>query len=101
MNHGAPTAELTRGAGPREWQAYRAAGHAPIVVFYGCPFCNQLNSLGTTRISAPGLVAELVTCPQPTCQLTYQLFLEGWRFGQVEHRGAVGAHCQADGCACC
>jgi hypothetical protein len=100
MSYGASvTAKLTRGDGPRQWQSYSSSDRGELAVFYRCPFCGYLNSLGTTAITADGLVARLVTCPQSLCLMTFQLLLLGWRFDQVAHHGPfAGALAQADGC---
>jgi hypothetical protein len=92
-------ARVGRGQGSCQWEAYRSleGDGQSIAVFVHCPFCDLLMSLGSAPVRPDGQVSQPIVCS--SCQVTYELVLVGWCFGDV-HRPSVyaGPVAQADGC---
>ena len=86
------TVKLTRGTGPRQWESYRSSDTSPVLVFFRCAFCGLIATLQGGNITADGLVPQAVTCPTPTCRVTYRLYLEGWQHNAVEHPAAFASY---------
>lgn len=92
-------ARVGRGTGPCQWEAYRTTDGGAIAVFVHCPYCDLLASLGSAPVRADGKVTQAVLCA--SCQVTYELTLVGWCFGDVARPSVhAGPVFQADGCGC-